>query len=81
MSTFPESALAKLEEESPPHETQALNQRRGQRYRSGRGGAKTNVKRMIQRNLNVVRSIEYDPKDVPITCAINPPVALSCNHW
>ena len=64
-STFPESALAKLEEESPPHETQALNQRRGQRYRSGRGGAKTNIKRVIQRNLNVVRSIKYEPRDAP----------------
>lgn len=56
-SSFPESALAKLEEETPPHETQAVEQRRGQRYRSGRGGAKTNMKRTIQRNLNVVRII------------------------
>lgn len=56
-SAFPESALAKLEEETPPHETQAVEQRRGQRYRSGRGGAKTNMKRQIQRNLNVVRKM------------------------
>lgn len=54
-SSFPESALAKLEETTPPHETQAVEQRRGQRYRSGRGGAKTNMRRTIQRNLNVVR--------------------------
>lgn len=53
--TFPESVLAKLQEETPPHETQAVEQRRGQRYRSGRGGAKTNMKRTIQTNLNVVR--------------------------
>ena len=53
-SSFPESALEKLEQETPPHETQVSGQRRGQRYRSGRGGAKTNIKRMIQRNLNVV---------------------------
>jgi hypothetical protein len=58
-SSFPELALAKLKEESPPlQEMMALNnqQRRGQRYRSGRGGAKTTIKRMIQRNLNVVRT-------------------------
>lgn len=55
-TAFPESALAKLEDDTPPaHETQAVEQRRGQRYRSGRGGAKTNMKRTIQRNLNVVR--------------------------
>jgi hypothetical protein len=57
-STFPESALAKLEERLPPHPSQVLDQRRGQRYRPGRGGAKTNIKRMIQRNLNVVRRHE-----------------------
>ena len=55
ISGFPESALAKLEEGTPPHETQAVEQWRGQRYRSGRGGAKTNMKRTIQRNFNVVR--------------------------
>jgi len=58
-SAFPESALAKLEEETPPHEAQAVEQRRGQRYRSGRGGAKTNMKRTIQRNLNVVCISDY----------------------
>jgi hypothetical protein len=52
-SAFPESALSKLKEDTPPHETQEVAQRRGQRYRSGRGGAKTNMKRTIQRNLNV----------------------------
>jgi hypothetical protein len=56
VTTFPESAMQKLEDDTPPaHETQAVEQRRGQRYRSGRGGAKTNMKRTIQRNLNVVR--------------------------
>ena len=56
-SAFPESALHKLDEDTPPHETQEVAQRRGQRYRSGRGGAKTNMKRTIQRNLNVVRTL------------------------
>ncbi len=57
-SAFPESALSKLKEDTPPHETQEVAQRRGQRYRSGRGGAKTNMKRTIQRNLNVVRGLD-----------------------
>jgi hypothetical protein len=61
-STFPESALEKLEETSPPHSSVALDQRRGQRYRSGRGGARTNIKRRIQRNLNVVRTCGMYPK-------------------
>jgi hypothetical protein len=64
ISAFPESALAKLEEATPPHETQAVGQRRGQRYRSGRGGAKTNMKRTIQRNLNVVRMAEFFAKEI-----------------
>lgn len=62
-SSFPESILEKLMDTTPPSQrehTHSLEpQRRGQRNRSGRGGAKTNIKRMVQRNLNAVRSMKY----------------------
>ena len=39
----------------PPVASQHLEQRRGQRYRSGKGGARTNLRKSIQHNMNVVR--------------------------
>lgn len=41
---------------TPIKKTHNLEERRGQRYRSGKGGATTNLKKVIQTNLNVVRT-------------------------
>lgn len=50
---MPESAMELLQQD-PKEKDSVEQQRRGQRQRTGRGGAKQNVKRVVQRNLNIV---------------------------
>ena len=52
VENFPEKSLALLSDQAPS--TEAVEQRRGQRYRTSKGGARTNLKRIIQTNLNIV---------------------------
>eukprot|EP00547_Thalassionema_nitzschioides_P001341 CAMPEP_0194199800 /NCGR_PEP_ID=MMETSP0156-20130528/677_1 /TAXON_ID=33649 /ORGANISM="Thalassionema nitzschioides, Strain L26-B" /LENGTH=437 /DNA_ID=CAMNT_0038924739 /DNA_START=251 /DNA_END=1564 /DNA_ORIENTATION=+ len=54
VAKFPEKALELLNEEGPPSDpSEMLQKRRGQRYRTSRGGVRTNLKRTIQTNLNI----------------------------
>lgn len=41
----------------PSRKTRHTDEYRGQRYRSGKGGARTNLKMAIQHNLNIVRAL------------------------
>lgn len=50
---FSEKSLKLLESDSAPS-TEMVDERRGQRYRTSKGGARTNLKRTIQTNLNIV---------------------------
>jgi hypothetical protein len=52
---WPDSAMQILEMEAPSrNEAEVVEERRGQRVRSGKGGATTNLRKSLQRNLNVV---------------------------
>ena len=56
-SQVPEDVwAASLEPVQKSHNTE---ERRGQRYRSGKGGARTSLKKSIQRNMNIVREIPF----------------------
>ena len=52
LGTFPEKALAVIETETPSSEI--VGDRRGQRRRTSMGGARANLKRILQTNLNIV---------------------------
>jgi hypothetical protein len=46
----------------PVRKSHHTEERRGQRYRSGKGGARTNLKKSIQHNMNIVRYVnDYLP--------------------
>jgi hypothetical protein len=53
---WPDSVMQILEMEAPSrNEAEVVEERRGQRVRSGKGGATTSLRKSLQRNLNVVR--------------------------
>ena len=53
-SQIPEDVWQKSLE--PVRKSHTTEERRGQRYRSGKGGARTNLKKSIQHNMNIVRA-------------------------
>lgn len=61
-SSFPERAAQLLADDVAPSALaeRVIEERRGQRYRSGRGGAKTNMRRVIQKNLNIVSNGKFE---------------------
>jgi hypothetical protein len=54
LNSFPEKVAALVSEEPPS--ASVVEDRRGQRYRTTKGGARTNLRRIIQTNLNIVRT-------------------------
>ena len=52
LENFPEKALAAMSMETPSAEV--VEDRRGQRHRTSTGGARANLKRILQTNLNIV---------------------------
>jgi hypothetical protein len=46
---------------APVRKSHNTEERRGQRYRSGKGGARTNLKKSIQTNMNIVSTVQRHP--------------------
>lgn len=57
LETFPEKSLAALYAETLSSEF--VEDRRGQRYRTSMGGARANLKRILQTNLNIVSAADW----------------------
>ena len=50
----------------PSQRSHHMEEYRGQRYRSGKGGARTNLKKSIQHNMNIVRLILWKRNWLPV---------------